>query len=43
LRLRKHWQRGRQLILAKADELTRSAELALFINAKLDVSNIPAE
>ena len=41
--LRKHWQRGRQLIVAKADELTRSAELALFINAKVDVSNIQAE
>jgi hypothetical protein len=38
--LRDHWQRACKLILAKADVLTvsRALELALFMDAKLDVS-----
>ena len=43
--LRSHWQRACKLILAKADVVTvsRALELALFMDAKLDVSKIPAE
>jgi hypothetical protein len=37
---RPHWQRACKLILAKADVMTvsRALELALFMDAKLDVS-----
>jgi hypothetical protein len=40
--LRTHWQRVCKLILAKDDLLTvsRALELALFMDAKLDVSKI---
>jgi hypothetical protein len=40
--LRTHWQRVCKLILAKEDVLTlsRALELALFMDAKLDVSQI---
>jgi len=40
-----HWQRACKLILAKEDVLTvsRALELALFYDAKLDVSKVPAE
>jgi hypothetical protein len=40
--LRPHWQRACKLILAKADMMTvsRALELALFMDAKLDVSNV---
>jgi hypothetical protein len=40
--LRTHWQRACMLILAKEDVLTvsRALELALFIDAKLDVSKV---
>jgi hypothetical protein len=40
-----HWQRVCKLILAKEDVLTvsRALELALFYDAKLDVSKIPAK
>ena len=40
--LRQHWQRACKLILAKADVMTvsRALELALFMDAKLDVSKI---
>jgi hypothetical protein len=40
--LRSHWQRVCKLILAKEDVLTvsRALELALFMDAKLDVSQI---
>jgi hypothetical protein len=43
--LRTHWQRVAKLILAKEDVLTvsRGLELALFKDAKLDVSKVPAE
>jgi hypothetical protein len=42
--LRSHWQRACKLILAKEDVLTVSRlELALFMDAKLDVSKVPAE
>jgi hypothetical protein len=43
--LRTHWQRVCKLILAKEDVLTvsRALELALFMDAKLDVSKVPAE
>jgi hypothetical protein len=39
------WQRVAKLILAKADVsiISRALELALFMDAKLDVSKIPAE
>jgi len=42
--LRKHWQHVCKLILAEADMLTvsRALELALFIDAKLEVSKVPA-
>jgi hypothetical protein len=37
--LRQHWQRAYKLILAKADvvSVSRSLELPLFMDAKLDV------
>jgi hypothetical protein len=40
--LRQHWQRACKLILAKEDVLTvsRAFELALFMDAKLDVSKL---
>ena len=40
--LRQHWQRACKLILAKADVMTVSwaLELALFMDAKLDVSKV---
>jgi hypothetical protein len=43
--LRTHWQRVAKLILAKEDVLTvsRALELALFMDAKLDVSKVLAE
>jgi hypothetical protein len=43
--LRQHWQRACKLILAKADVMTvsRALELALFMDAKLDVSKVPAK
>jgi hypothetical protein len=43
--LRSQWQRVAKLILAKEDTLTvsRALELALFMDAKLDVSKIPAQ
>jgi hypothetical protein len=39
---RTHWQRACKLILAKEDVLTvsRALELALFMDAKLDVSKV---
>ena len=39
-----HWQRVAKLVLAKEDVLTvsRALELALFMDAKLDVSKVPA-
>ena len=43
--LRSQWQRVAKLILAKEDVLTvsRALELALFMDAKLDVSKVPAK
>ena len=43
--LRPQWQRACKLILAKADVMTvsRALELALFMDAKLDVSKVPAK
>ncbi len=43
--LRQHWQRACKLILAKADvvDVSRALKLALFMDAKLDVSKVPAE
>jgi hypothetical protein len=43
--LRDHWQRVCKLILAKEDVLTvgRALELALFMDAKLDVSKVAAK
>jgi hypothetical protein len=40
--LRQHWQRLANLILAKEDVLTvsRALKLALFMDAKLDVSQL---
>jgi hypothetical protein len=40
--LRQHWQRACKLILAKEDVMTvsRALELALFMDAKLDVSKL---
>jgi hypothetical protein len=40
--LRTHWQRVAKLILAREDVLTvsRALELALFMDAKLDVSKV---
>ena len=42
-KLRDHWQRA--LILANADvvAVSRALELALFMDAKLDVSKVPAK
>ena len=42
--LRSHWQRACKLILAKADvvAVSRALELALFMDAKLDVSKVTA-
>jgi hypothetical protein len=43
--LRSHWQRACKLILAEADvtAVSRALELALFMDAKLDVSKVPAK
>ena len=43
--LRSQWQRVAKLILAKEDVTTvsRALELALFMDAKLDVSKVPAK
>jgi hypothetical protein len=43
--LRQHWQRVCKLILARADVLavSRSLELALFMDAKLDVRTVPVD
>ena len=43
--LRPQWQRAAKLILSKADVLpvSRALGLALFYDAKLDVSKMPAE
>jgi hypothetical protein len=43
--LRPHWQRACKPILAKADvmSVSRALELALFMDAKLDVSKVPAK
>jgi len=43
--LRSHWQRVCKLILAKTDAQTvsRALELALFMDAKLDISKVPAK
>jgi hypothetical protein len=43
--LRTHWQRVCKLVLAKEDVLTvsRALELALFMDAKLGVSKVPAK
>jgi hypothetical protein len=43
--LRSQWQRVAKLILAQNDVVTvsRALELALFMDAKLDVSKVPAE
>jgi len=40
---RAQWQRAAELLLGEADvaALSRALELALFIDAKLDVSKIP--
>jgi len=40
--LRSHWQRACKLVLAREDVLTvsRALELALFMDAKLDVSKL---
>jgi hypothetical protein len=42
--LRQRWRRVAKLILAKADVLTvsRALELALFMDAELDVAKVPA-
>jgi hypothetical protein len=42
---RQHWQRAAKLILSKSDVMavSRSLELALFMDAKLDVSRVPAK
>jgi hypothetical protein len=39
---RQHWQRAAKLILSKSDVMTvsRALELALFMDAKLDVSKV---
>ena len=43
--LRPQWQQACKLILAKADVMTvsRALELALFMDAKLDVAKVPAK
>jgi hypothetical protein len=40
-----HWQQACKVILAKADvvAVSRSIEIALFYDAKLDVSKVPAK
>jgi hypothetical protein len=45
IRLLSHWQRVAKLILAHANvfAVSRALELALFIDAKLDVSKVPAQ
>jgi hypothetical protein len=42
--LRAQWQRAAELLLGEADiaAFSRALELALFYDAKLDVSKIPA-
>ena len=42
---RQHWQRAAKFILAKTDVMTvrRALELALFMDAKLDVSRVLVE
>ena len=42
---RQHWQRAAKLILSKADvmSVSRSLELALFMDANLDVSKVQAK
>jgi hypothetical protein len=42
---RAQWQRAAELLLAEADvaDLSRQIELALFYDAKLDVSKVPAK
>ena len=42
---RSQWQRAAELLLAQADaaEVTRAVDLALFYDAKLDVSKVPAK
>ena len=42
--LRQHWQRACKLIFANADvfAVSRALELALFMDAKLDVGKMPA-
>jgi hypothetical protein len=42
---RQHWQRAAKLILSKSDVMTvrRALELALFKDAKLNVSKVPVE
>jgi hypothetical protein len=44
-KLRDHWKRACRLILANADvvAVSRALELALFMDAKLDVSKVPAK
>ena len=39
------WQRAAELLLAQADvaEVTRAVDLALFYDAKLNVSKVPAK
>ena len=39
------WQRAAELLLAQADaaEVSRAVDLALFYDAKLDVSKVPAK
>jgi hypothetical protein len=43
--LRTQWQRAAELLLAKADvaNLSKQVELALFYDAKLDVSKVRAK
>jgi hypothetical protein len=43
--LRSQWQRAAELLLGEADvaALSRALELALFMDAKLDVSKLPAK
>ena len=42
--LRSQWQRAAELLLAEADvAFSKAVELALFFDAQLDVSKVPAE
>jgi hypothetical protein len=43
--LRSQWQRAAELLLGEADVAahSRALELALFMDAKLDVSKLPAK